>query len=264
MTRSLFASGNLFITATLFFGSSVYAQHSNVLPSYQVRHTHASITIDGKLEPREWGQASPAFDQIFPWSQQTGAKQKTRVKLLWDEKYLYVAYQNEDTDLTAQVRKRDEFVYRDDTVEIFLNVKPSQSRAYYCLEMNALSTIMDYICIDGNYYMRQFDFHGVKVGIAINGTVNLRGDQDHGWNAELAIPWDNFDEMASPPKIGDVYTANFNRWDGVDPNRRLSVWSDSGLDWPHPHVPARFGTLVLTNSLERTVNELSSRFHRQR
>ncbi len=33
---------------------------------------------------------------------------------------LYVAFECEDTDITARVKGRDEFVYRDDTVELFL------------------------------------------------------------------------------------------------------------------------------------------------
>ncbi|MBN2512651.1 MAG: hypothetical protein JXB18_06905 [Sedimentisphaerales bacterium] len=46
------------------------------------------------------------------------------------------------------------------------------------------------------------------------------------------------------PKVGTVYTANLNRWDGVQPDRRLSVWSDSKLNWPHPHAPEHFGKLT--------------------
>ena len=50
--------------------------------------------------------------------------------------------------------------------------------------------------------------------------------------------------MAPPPRIGSVFTANLNRWDGVDPQRRLGVWADSKVSWPHPHAPATFGDLV--------------------
>jgi len=30
----------------------------------------------------------------------------------------------------------------------------------------------------------------------------------------------------------------------VEPDRRLSQWSDSGMKAPNPHQPARFGQLV--------------------
>ncbi len=234
-----------FLILMCCLSDAAYSQAHPVaaVPQYSVHHAKSPIKIDGKIDDSEWAPSQP-FDLIFPWTAQTGEKQRTQVRALWDERYLYVSYRIEDRDITAQVRQHDEFVYRDDTVEIFINVKPDQQRAYYCLEMNALGTIMDYVCIDGRYYMRQFDFKGVKVGIQIHGTLNLRGDQDRGWDVELAIPWSNFAEMSGPPKVGTTFTANFNRWDGTEPNRRLSVWADSGLDWPHPHVPERFGRLI--------------------
>jgi hypothetical protein len=37
---------------------------------------------------------------------------------------------------------------------------------------------------------------------------------------------------------------NVNRWDGVEPARRMSNWSDPQQPRPNPHVPARFGQIV--------------------
>jgi len=224
----------LALNAPLFYGA----------PRYEVHRATAPITIDGKIDPPEWSAASPAFEFLFPWDSQTGEKQKTHARLLWDDNYLYVAYEAEDNDVTAQVQGRDDFVYRDDTAEIFLNVKPSQTRLYYCVEVNVRGVVMDYVCIDGQYYMRRFDLEGLQVGVHIDGTLNMRGDRDRGWSMELAIPWKNFADMAPPPHIGTVFTANLNRWDGTEPHRRLSVWADSKLNWPHPHAPANFGELV--------------------
>ena len=87
---------------------------------------------------------------------------------------------------------------------------------------------------------------GLETGIQIDGTLNQRDDEDRRWSLELAIPWANFADMARPPRAGTVYTANLNRWDGTEPDRRLSSWVDSGLDWPHPHAPANFGELEFT------------------
>ena len=229
--------------ATLVAGAAI-AQTAATKPKYEVRRAKAPITIDGNIDPKEWSGASPAIEFIFPWDSQTGAKQKTHARLLWDDKNLYVAYECEDTDITAHVQSHDEFVYRDDSVEIFLNVKPSQTMAYYCIETNVLGTVMDYVCIDAQYYMRRFDLKGLKVGVKIDGTLNMRGDKDRGWSLEMAIPWENFAEMTKPPQIGTIFTANLNRWDGTDPNRRLSVFADSKLNWPHPHAPENFGELI--------------------
>jgi len=213
-------------------------------PRFEVHRAPSPVTIDGKVDPQEWAAAGPAITLIFPWDVQTGAKQKTSCRLLWDDQNLYVAYECEDTDITAQVRGRDEFVYRDDTVELFLNVRPSQTAAYYCIETNVLGTVMDYVCIDAQYLLRRYNMEDLKIGIQVDGTLNVRSDKDRGWSLEMAVPWKNFSDMAKPPRAGTVYAANLNRWDGVEPDRRLSVWADSKIDWPHPHAPKNFGDLT--------------------
>ena len=79
-------------------------------------------------------------------------------------------------------------------------------------------------------------------GLGSNRCVQLPRDQ--GWSLEVAIPWRNFEELAPRPTAGTTWTANLNRWDGVEPDRCLSVWSDPLQDRPNPHAPARFGKLV--------------------
>jgi len=217
------------------------------VPDYAVRRAPAPIVVDGRIDAAEWAAASPAVEFIFPWESQTGPKQKTLARLLWDDRCLYVAYACADADITASIREKDAFVFRDDTVEIFLNVKPEQSSHYYCVEINVAGTVMDYVCVDAKYYLRRFDLAGFRSGIRVDGTPNAPEDADRGWSLEMAIPWENFRDTAPPPRVGTVYTANLNRWDGRDPDRRLSVWADSGLDWPHPHAPERFGKLVFTD-----------------
>ncbi len=236
------------VGVVLLFGPrSALCQTESQRPRYEVRRATSPITIDGHVNANEWSQASPAFEFIFPWEQQTGAKQKTHARLLWDDTNLYVAYEVEDTDIVAQFTERDAWVYRDDTVELFLNVRPSQIAGYYGIEVNVRGAMMDYFCAysaDAQYYIKRFQMEGVKIAIQIDGTLNQREDKDRGWTVEMAIPWENFSDMAKPPQAGTVFTANLNRWDGVEPNRRLSVWADSKLNWPHPHAPAQFGDLV--------------------
>ena len=213
-------------------------------PRYEVHRATARVVIDGEAGAKEWAAASPAMEFIFPWDSQTGAKQTTRARLLWDDQNLYVLYECDDADIYAQFTERDDTVYRDDTVEIFLNVEPSQIAAYYGFEVNVRGAYNDYICTNSTHYLKRFQMEGLKMSSHIDGTMNVRGDTDRGWNMEVAIPWKNFDSTAPAPKIGTVYTANLNRWDGVEPNRRLSLWSDSKLNRPHPHAPEHFGELI--------------------
>ena len=214
------------------------------IPRMEVHRATGKITIDGKLEDPAWKNATPVEFQ-FPWDFQTGAKQKTVARLLWDDENLYVGYDAEDSDVVAHYDKRDDPTYKDDAVELFIYPGKNQN-LYYGLEMNARATLYDYFYVFPKLLIKRFDMSGVQLAANIRGTLNMTSDKDQGWSLEVAIPWKNFEELGSglPPKIGEVWRANLNRWDGTEPNRRLSQWSDSGMVKANPHWPERFGELV--------------------
>jgi hypothetical protein len=97
---------------------------------------------------------------------------------------------------------------------------------------------------DARYAFKRFNLQGVQLATFIRGTLNVRGDVDEGWSLEVAIPWANFEELSARPEPGAVWGMMLNRWDGVEPDRRLSMWSDPLAPRPTPHVPARFGQVV--------------------
>jgi hypothetical protein len=212
------------------------------LPSYEVKRTATPILIDGRLNEPAWASAGK-MELTFPWSAQTGSKQKTAVRLLWDDNFLYVSFECEDTDITATHTERDGAVDQDDSVEVLINPKPSQTHAYIVLDMNVRAVIHDYLSADGKYFFQQFDLQGVRVATYVDGTLNERGDTDRGWTLEAAIPWANFDDLSRQHGAGSVWSGNFARWDGVAPDRTYSIWSDSQLPDPSPHAPQRFGEL---------------------
>jgi cyanophycinase len=213
------------------------------IPKYEVKRAKSRIAIDGKLDDAAW-QGAQAVEFLFPWDFQKGAKQKTAAKVLWDDEFLYVGYDCEDADIVAHFDKRDDPTYRDDAVEIFINPNPANPY-YYGLEMNAKAVLYDYLA-GPSLHLNHTDFQGVQLATHLRGTLNQTGDKDAGWSLELAIPWSNFWDMQKkiPPPPGATWTVNLNRWDGVEPNRRLSMWSDSGTPNPTPHNNARFGQLV--------------------
>jgi hypothetical protein len=216
------------------------------IPQYSVKRASGPIVIDGKLDDKAWAAANVA-ELGVTWESQTGPRQKTSARLLWDDEFLYVAFEVEDTDITAQFTERDDPTYRDDAVEIFINPRPSQTTAYIGLEMNARAVLYDYLSVgtgpNSRQFFKRFNLAGVKLATFLEGTLNARGDQDRGWTLEAAIPWANFEELARKPAPGTVWTFNLNRWDGVEPNRRMTIWSDPLAARPNPHVPERFGQM---------------------
>jgi hypothetical protein len=216
------------------------------IPRYEVHRTRQPIVVDGKLDDAAWKSAG-IIEFRFPWDQQTGAKQKTTARLLWNDEFLFVGYDCQDADITAHYTERDDPTYKDDAVELFLNPDPSQEW-YYGMEMNARAILYDYFYAFPRMLLKRVNFSGVQLATHVRGTLNVSGDKDEGWSLEVAIPWKNFEELAKllPPPPGSMWTANLNRWDGTEPNRRLSLWSDSGLERPDPHNPKRFGELVFS------------------
>src|SRR5207247_5886907 len=119
------------------------------------------IGIDGKLDDKAWEAASPAVSLQFLWENQTGAKQKTSVRLLWDDQYLYVGYDCEDADITAQFLERDDPTYRDDAVEIFINPRPAQTGLYFRLELNERAVLHHYLLHDSPFASTRSHMHGL-------------------------------------------------------------------------------------------------------
>jgi hypothetical protein len=217
-------------------------------PRYAVQRASAPIAIDGALGDAAWSEASPAATLQFLWDEQTGAKQRTFVQMLWDSDALYVSYRADDIDITARFLERDDPTFLDDAVEIFINPAPEQKAVYYGFEMNARGVLYDYLNYDSRMLFKRFDATGIEIGVALAGTLNDRSDMDTGWTLEVAIPWENFEPLSRrPPVPGTVWEANLNRWDGVEPDRRMSIWSDPMNNESWPHVPARFGELVFVD-----------------
>jgi len=215
------------------------------IPRYDVKRATGPITVDGKLDEAAWASASAPVTLQFLWDTQTGAKQKTSVRVLWDAQALYLGYDADDADINARYLQRDDPTYQDDAVEFFVNPDPKQEVMYYGFEMNVRGVLYDYLNYNSRTLFKRWDATGVKIATSVRGTMNNRTDTDTGWSLEAAIPWANFEELSRrPPVAGAVWRANFNRWDGVQPNRRMSIWSDPQNADSWPHVPSRFGELV--------------------
>ena len=214
------------------------------IPRYDVKRATSPVTVDGKLDDAAWAKASTPATLHFFWESQTGAKQKTLAKLLWDDQALYLGFEAEDSDINGQLTERDAAVYRDDAIEIFINPNPKQEVLYYGFEMNVRGALYDYLNYNERTFFKRYDATNVKIATTVRGTLNVRTDTDEGWTLEASIPWQNFEELSRRPAVGAIWKANINRWDGVEPARRMSEWSDPVQQTAWPHGSGRFGVLA--------------------
>jgi len=177
------------------------------------------ITVDGKLDEVQWSKAEWSSNFVdIRGNFKPVPRFRTRVKMLWDDKYFYIAAELEETDVWGKLTNRDDTLYKENNFEVFID--PDGDTGNYCeLEINALNTIWDLLLIKPYRDMKKpsisgWDIKGLKSGVTVFGTINTQGDKDRYWTVEIAFPWKAFKELtdvAIPPRDGDQWRVNFLR-----------------------------------------------------
>ena len=240
------------------------------------------LAIDGRLGEAAWARA--------PWSdpfvdiegdRQPAPRFLTRVKLLWDDDYLYVGGDLHEPDVWATLTERDSVIYQDNDFEIFID-PDGDTHDYYELEVNAFGTPWDLMLVrpyrDGGPALTAWDITGLELAVDVRGTVNRPGDRDEGWSVEMALPWKVLSEAApgkKRPMPGDHWRMNFSRveWQvnastgrytkTVDPATKAPlaennwVWSPQGA--VDMHMPERWGIVQFADAPAAFVDDANDR-----
>jgi hypothetical protein len=234
------------------------------LPLHYVAARAASpIVVDGHLNEAAWNRApwSEAFTDI-EGALRPAPRFRTRVKMLWDDQYWYIAAELQEPDLWATIRERDAVIFRDNDFELFVDPSNTAHR-YFEVEMNQFATVWDLFLpkpySEGGHAVNEWNIDGLKIAVDLLGTINNPRDHDRGWTVELAIPWAAFADSGHnvvPPRIGSQWRVNFSRveWDvdtvrgayvkrkdaaGKPLSEHNWVWSPQGVI--NMHVPAMWG-----------------------
>jgi hypothetical protein len=232
---------------------------------YTCCKTSGLIMIDGMLMEDDWQKAVWTEDFVdIEGSLKPLPDQITRVKMLWNEKGLYIGAELQEKNVWATLIERDDVIFRDNDFEVFID-PDSDTHDYYELEVNAYGTLWDLFCIKP-YRDRQqvavnaWDVRNIELGVSVDGTLNNPADLDSVWTVEMLLPWNVLAECAHkpcPPPEGDFWRFNFSRveWKtdvvggnyAKKPNTPESnwVWSPQGL--VAMHYPERWGYVYFTN-----------------
>lgn len=186
--------------------------------TYRCARASGSIVIDGRLDEPSWRLApltAPFVD--IEGEAKPRPRFQTRARMLWDERFLYVAAEMEEPELWATLTERDSVIYRDNDFEVFLD--PDGDRHLYAeLEINALGTEWDLLLVkpyrDGGPALHAWDVPGLQTAVALDGTLNDPSDVDRGWSVEIAFPWAALAEITEarlPPGEGDLWRVNMSR-----------------------------------------------------
>ena len=211
------------------FDCSFAASYPKQYVAYKVDH---DLVIDGSLSDKSWtdvGFTSSFVDistAILP-------KFNTRVKLRWDDNFLYVGAQLEDTAVWANIShtchcvdpNTDQVIFHDNDFELFVDADGS-THYYKEYEMNAANATWD-LCLakpydDGGgenstrvYGPQGFDMQPpLHAATAVRGVLNDPNVPANGWSAEIALPLDKLaynTSAAVPPINATFWRINFSR-----------------------------------------------------
>ena len=234
--------------------------HSQELPApknYSVTRATRPVTIDGKLDDPAWHSAGWTADFVdIEGAAKPNPRFRTRMKMLWDDQYLYIAAELEEPNVTAKLTEHDSVIFHDNDFELFIKPLPDTD-SYYEFEMNALNTGWDLFLNKpyraGGKADNSWNIDGLKTAVAIQGTLNNPTDQDKGWTLEIALPWSSF-RLRQPevqqPHAGTEWRINFSRveWTAGQPKENNWVWSPQGVI--NMHVPDRWGFLKFVDTPE--------------
>jgi hypothetical protein len=231
---------------------------------YVCHRANGAVVIDGRLNEPAWADA-PWTDWFVDIEGDVKPKPRlaTRAKMLWDDRYFYIAANLEEPHVWGTLEKRDQIVFHDNDFEVFID-PDGDAREYYEIELNALNTIFDLFLertyLDGGPADHDWNLEGLKTAVHIDGTLNDPSDVDRGWSLELAMPWRSLAVYAhtpAPPHSGDTWRVNFSR---VEWRHRIAdgryekvpdtpednwVWSPQGQI--NMHIPERWGHVTFSS-----------------
>lgn len=221
-------------------------------PVYTCYRALIPLEIDGHLDDRAW-EAAPWVPLVRAG---TGGqpRQTTRACLLWDDDYLYVAFRCADDDIWGTTTERDQPIYDQEVVEVFLDAD-CDGRGYVEIEVSPLNAVLDLYMLlrdDVQRGLWGWDSEGLLTAVQVCGDATRRGTPDREWTVEMAIPFsDFFTAPHRPPLPGDEWLFNLYRIDRSPVGDDYSAWSPPlRLNY---HTPACFGRLVYSgeNASER-------------
>jgi hypothetical protein len=247
------------LTCVLVCVAGAHAQDSP--RRYECMRATATPSIDGRLDEQVWQRAQWTDDFIYITGQGERPKFRTRVKMLWDDRYFYFAAELEEPHVWATLKQHDSVIFNDPDFEVFLN--PSNDTLnYFELELNAFNTTWD-LFLNKPYRFsgkadNSLELAGLKTAVHVNGTINDPSDADQGWTVEIAIPWEAYASRlaVARPAAGQYWRVNFSRveWPVEIKDGKYVKTTTKPLDWVwspqgvvNMHIPEKWGYVTFVD-----------------
>jgi hypothetical protein len=171
--------------------------------SWKIERTTEPPGIDGLLDEPAWAGA-----KRYRLERPSGCGRTIEggtVMLKYDDNYLYVGAELEDTDILMRSTEDQSLLYENgDTLEIF--IKSTASPAYielYSTPAGAKTSIRfpcrSYRHLAGSVDSAGPALNGLRVASRVQGSLNDNSDRDIAWTTEIAIPLRELERVCGRP-----------------------------------------------------------------
>ncbi len=177
-------------------------------PGYTVARTSSGEQLLLAADEPAWSAAA-----AVEWGRAT---YRTRFRALWSDAGLFLRYDATDPDPWSTMTRRDDHLWEEEVVEIFLD-KDADGRDYYELEISPANVVCDLRVVTPPPDMKQdfaFDLAGLQTRVVLNRDA---AGKTTGWTATALLPWGGLHalptqaKVAVPPLAGDRWRFNLFR-----------------------------------------------------
>lgn len=187
--------------------------------------TDAPPSIDGRLDDGCWTESSAILRGFVQTDMSAFAPVDTDARVCWGAEKLYVGVRCEEPNvdaLRAQMTERDDAVWRDDCIELFLDTNHDR-KTYAHVIVSSIGTIYD---------------DRIPGDASWDADIDVAAQTGDGlWAVEVAI---GLESLGGAPQPGDVWGFNVGR-ERYAGEGQLSIWSPTYAKFLEPD---RFGELL--------------------
>lgn len=211
------------------------------LPRWHVPPVPQNWDTEADMSTWDWANV-PARSPFILADGSGPATQQTAVRVCYNAQALYVRYDCDDHNIWATHTRRDEPIYDEEVVEIFIGLGEADPVRYFEFQLSPNGVLLDARVYNPTSQRSELELDiswncpGVRWQAGRNDAAN------HWWGI-IVIPWAPMTISSDRPP---VWRANFYRIERpLEAAPEFSCWSPTMTDPADFHKPAYFGVLEL-------------------
>lgn len=194
---------------------------------YICNYTASPLEIDGNLSKKQWQNANRV--QLTDVVTGDIPNQKTTAMMLWDDNFLYAAFDCVDKEIVANMNNYNDLIYNEDVVELFID-SVGTGELYTELEVNPNNAVLHYLVknINGDK-----STYGRIDEVVKSAVCRLDGKTHYEFSIPLA-------ELSSNFSADSKWRFNFYRIDRGETDEYTAFSPTGAVNY---HIPNKFAEL---------------------